>query len=45
MMQMLVSGELAKEMCTANLRRIGEAIEQYKNDHGDVPDWLAQSNS
>ncbi|MFH1920030.1 MAG: hypothetical protein ABIP48_09115 [Planctomycetota bacterium] len=41
MMQMVVSDELAKEMCTANLRKIGKAIEQYKNDHGDVPDGFA----
>ena len=41
MMQIVVSGELAKEMCTANLTRIGEAIEQYKNDHADVPNWLS----
>jgi len=41
MMQITVSGELAKEMCTANLTRIGKAIEQYKNDHGDVPDGVA----
>ncbi len=41
MLQMFASDEFAKEMCTANLRRIGRAIEQYKNDHVDVPDGLA----
>ena len=41
MLQIVVSDELAKEMCTANLRTIGKAIEQYKNDHGDVPDGFA----
>jgi len=41
MMQIVVSDELAKEMCTANLKRIGEAIEQYKKDHGDEPNWLS----
>ncbi len=41
MMQVKVSDELAKEMCTENLRRIGKAIEQYKKDHGDVPNWLS----
>jgi len=41
MMQIVLSDETAKEMCAANLRRIGKAIQQYKNDHGDVPDWFA----
>jgi len=41
MMQIVVSDELAKEMCTENLRKIGEAIKQYKNDPGDVPDGFA----
>jgi len=41
MLQIVGFDELAKEMCAANLRRIGTAIEQYKNDHGDVPDGFA----
>jgi len=41
MMQIVVSDELAKEMCTENLRTIGKAIAQYKNDHDDVPDGFA----
>jgi len=32
---------LANEMCAANLRRIGTAIEQYKTEHDDVPDGFA----
>jgi len=41
MLRVVVSDEIAKEMCTANLTRMGKAIEQYKNDHGDVPDGFA----
>ncbi len=38
MLQIIGLDELAKETCTANLRTIGSAIEQYKQEHGDVPD-------
>ncbi len=38
MLQIVGLDELAKETCTANLRTIGSAIEQYKKEHGDVPD-------
>jgi len=41
MMQSVVSPERAKERCIANLRTIGEAIERYKGDHGEEPDWLS----
>jgi len=41
MMQIVASSKLAKEICTENLRTIGKAIEQYKNDHDDVPDGFA----
>jgi len=41
MMQIVGSDEFAKEMCTENVRTIGKAIEQYKNDHDDVPDGFA----
>jgi len=41
MMHIVVSDELAKEMCAANLRTIGEALQWYKNDHDDVPDGFA----
>ena len=41
MMQIIVSDEMAKEMCTENLRTIARAIQQYKNDHDDVPNWLS----
>jgi hypothetical protein len=41
MLQIVGLDELAKETCAANLRRIGTAIEQYKKDHGDVPDGFA----
>ena len=41
MLQIVGLDELAKETCTANLRTIGTAIEQYKKDHGDVPDGFA----
>ena len=29
------------ETCTQNLGAIGEAIEAYKKEHGDFPDWLS----
>jgi len=41
MLQIVLSDEMAKEMCAANLRRIGKAIQQYKSDHDDVPDGFA----
>ena len=30
------------ELCTQNLVAIGEAIEAYKKDHGDFPEWLSE---
>gem|GEM_PF-1934412 len=41
MMKIAFSPEWAKEGCIANLKMIGEALERYKRDHGDVPDWLS----
>jgi hypothetical protein len=41
MLQIVVSDGLAKEMCATHLRTIGEAIDRYKNDRGDVPDVFA----
>ena len=29
------------ELCTENLVAIGKAIEAYKKEHGDFPDWLS----
>ena len=29
------------ELCTQNLVAIGKAIEAYKKEHGDFPDWLS----
>ena len=29
------------EICTQNLVAIGKAIEAYKKEHGDFPDWLS----
>ncbi len=29
------------EVCTQNLVAIGEAIQAYKKEHGDFPDWLS----
>ncbi|UCE49605.1 MAG: PD40 domain-containing protein, partial [Phycisphaerales bacterium] len=41
MMKIVFPPEWAKEACIANLKVIGEALERYKNDHSDVPDWLS----
>ena len=30
------------ELCTQNLVAIGKAIEAYKKEHGDFPDWLSE---
>ena len=30
------------ELCTQNLVAIGEAIEAYKKEHGDFPEWLSE---
>ena len=30
-----------RETCQANLRRIHEAIQQYRRDHKDIPNWLS----
>ena len=30
-----------KEICIFNLKAIGEAITKYKEDHGDLPNWLS----
>ena len=30
------------EICTQNLGAIGKAIEAYKKEHGDFPDWLSE---
>ena len=29
------------EICTQNLRAIGEAIQAYQTEHGDFPEWLS----
>ena len=29
------------EICTQNLRAIGEAIQAYQQEHGDFPEWLS----
>ncbi len=31
----------SREICAQHLRDISEAIQEYKLDHGDVPDWLS----
>lgn len=30
------------EICTQNLSAIGEAVEAYKKEHGDFPEWLSE---
>jgi Tol biopolymer transport system component len=40
MLEIFVSPESAKASCLANLRTIRKAIQQYKKQHGDVPNWL-----
>lgn len=30
------------EICTQNLRAIGEAIHAYEKEHGDFPEWLSE---
>ena len=30
------------EICTQNLVAIGEAVEAYKKEHGDFPEWLSE---
>ena len=30
------------EICTRNLTAIGKAVEAYKKDHGDFPEWLSE---
>ena len=30
------------ELCTQNLVAIGKAVEAYKKEHGDVPEWLSE---
>ena len=30
------------EICTQNLAAIGKAVEAYKKEHGDFPDWLSE---
>ena len=29
------------EICTQNLRAIGEVIQAYQTEHGDFPEWLS----
>ena len=29
------------KLCTQNLVAIGKAVEAYKKEHGDFPDWLS----
>ena len=30
------------EICTRNLTAIGKAVEAYKKEHGDFPEWLSE---
>ena len=40
----LIMGQHEKniEICTQNLVAIGEAVEAYKKEHGDFPEWLSE---
>ena len=33
------------KLCTQNLVAIGKAVEAYKKEHGNFPDWLSESSS
>ena len=37
----LPKATVSKEICIFNLKAIGQAISKYKEDHGDVPNWLS----
>ena len=37
----LTSRETVKECCTENLTAVAKAIEEYRSDHGELPNWLS----